>query len=110
MINLQVAERVRPMNPSPTSSLAALTAELRAGGHDIIGMGAGELDFDTPDYIKQAAKDAIDKGFTKYTAVDGIPELKQAVINKFSRENNLEYSIKQVMISTGCKSVPSTEL
>jgi len=103
MINLQVAERVRPMNPSKTSSLAARTAELRAAGHDIIGMGAGELDFDTPEHIKQAAKNAIDSGFTKYTAVDGIPELKQAVINKFARENNLDYSMKQVMISSGCK-------
>lgn len=103
MINLQVAERVRPMNPSSTSSLAARTAELRAAGHDIIGMGAGELDFDTPEHIKQAAKDAIDGGFTKYTAVDGIPELKQAVINKFAKENDLDYSMKQVMISSGCK-------
>ena len=102
-MNLQVAERVRPMNPSSTSSLAARTAEMQAAGYNIIGMGAGELDFDTPEHIKQAAKDAIDQGFTKYTAVDGIPELKQAVINKFSRENQLEYSMKQVMISSGCK-------
>jgi len=102
-MNLQVAERVRPMNPSSTSSLAARTAEMRAAGHNIIGMGAGELDFDTPEHIKQAAKDAIDQGYTKYTAVDGMPELKQAVINKFSRENQLEYSMSQVMISSGCK-------
>ncbi len=102
-MNLQIAERVRPMNPSSTSALAARTSELRAAGHEIIGMGAGELDFDTPDHIKQAAKDAIDKGFTRYTAVDGIPELKQAIINKFSRENQLEYNMKQVMVSTGCK-------
>jgi len=102
-MNLQIANRVRPMNPSSTSSLAARTAELRAAGHNIIGMGAGELDFDTPDHIKQAGKDAIDKGFTKYTAVDGIPELKQAIINKFSKENQLEYNMKQVMVSCGCK-------
>lgn len=102
-MNLQIAERVRPMTPSSTSSLAARTAELRAAGHDIIGMGAGELDFDTPQHIKQAAKDAIDQGFTKYTAVDGIPELKQAIINKFARENQLEYGMKQVMASNGCK-------
>jgi len=102
-MNLQVAERVRLLSPSTTSSLAARTAELRAAGHDIIGMGAGELDFDTPEHIKQAAKEAIDRGFTKYTAVDGIPELKQAIIEKFSRENQLEYSMKQVMVSCGCK-------
>ncbi len=102
-MNLQIADRVRPMNPSSTSSLAARTSELRATGHEIIGMGAGELDFDTPDHIKQAAKDAIDKGFTKYTAVDGMPELKQAIINKFARENQLEYTMQQVMVSTGCK-------
>jgi len=102
-MNLQIAERVRLMTPSSTSSLAARTSELRAKGHEIIGMGAGELDFDTPEHIKQAAKDAIDQGLTKYTAVDGIPELKQAIINKFSRENQLEYSLKQVIVSCGCK-------
>lgn len=102
-MDLQIADRVRPMTPSSTSSLAARTLELRAAGHDIIGMGAGELDFDTPTHIKQAAKDAIDQGFTKYTAVDGIPELKQAVIDKFFRENQLDYNLKQVMVSTGCK-------
>ena len=102
-MDLQIAERVRPMTPSSTSSLAARTIELRAAGQDIIGMGAGELDFDTPDHIKQAAKEAIDKGYTKYTAVDGMPELKQAVVNKFSRENKLEYSMNQVIVSTGCK-------
>lgn len=102
-MNLQIADRVRPMHPSSTSALAARTSELRVAGHEIIGMGAGELDFDTPEHIKKAAKDAIDHGFTKYTPVDGIPELKQAVINKFSKENQLEYSMKQVMVSCGCK-------
>lgn len=102
-MNLQIAERVRSMTPSSTSALAARTTELRAAGHDIIGMGTGELDFDTPQHIKQAAKDAIDQGFTRYTAVDGIAELKQAIINKFSRENQLEYGMKQVMVSCGCK-------
>lgn len=102
-MNLQIAERIRLMNPSSTSALAARTSELRAKGHEIIGMGAGELDFDTPEHIKKAAKDAIDQGFTKYTAVDGIPELKQAIINKFSKENQLEYNLEQVMASCGCK-------
>ena len=102
-MNLQIAERVRPMSPSSTSALAARTSEMRAAGHEIIGMGTGELDFDTPEHIRQAAKDAIDKGYTRYTAVDGIPELKQAIISKFSRENQLEYTMRQVMVSTGCK-------
>ena len=102
-MKLQIADRVRPMTPSSTSALAARTTELRAAGHDIIGMGAGELDFDTPQHIRQAAKDAIDQGFTRYTAVDGIAELKQAIIDKFSRENQLEYAMKQVIVSCGCK-------
>jgi len=102
-MNLQISNRVRPMNPSSTSALAARTSELRAAGHEIIGMGAGELDFDTPEHIKKAAKDAIDHGFTKYTPVDGIPELKQAIVNKFYKENKLLYSMDQVMVSCGCK-------
>ncbi len=102
-MTLQIAERVRPMTPSPTSALAAKTAELRASGKDIIGMGTGELDFDTPPHIRQAAKDAIDQGLTRYTPVDGIAELKQAVIDKFARENELEYGMTEVMVSSGCK-------
>jgi len=102
-MKLQIAERVRPMNPSSTSALAARTSAMRAAGHEVIGMGTGELDFDTPEHIRQAAKDAIDKGYTRYTAVEGIPELKQAIINKFSRENQLEYTMQQVMVSNGCK-------
>jgi aspartate aminotransferase len=103
MTSLPIADRVLSMSPSPTSSLGARTAELRAAGHDIIGMGTGELDFDTPEHIKRAAKDAIDKGYTKYTAVDGIPELKRAVVDKLSRENQLEYETTQVLIACGCK-------
>jgi aspartate aminotransferase len=103
MIDLQIASRVLEMTPSSTSSLNARTAELRASGHDIIGMGTGELDFDTPAHIKEAAKAAIDQGFTKYTAVDGIPELKRAIIAKLDRENALQYEMPQVMVSCGCK-------
>lgn len=103
MKELQIADRVLEMTPSSTSSLNARTAELRAAGHDIIGMGTGELDFDTPAHIKEAAKSAIDQGFTKYTAVDGIPELKKAIIAKFARENDLKYEMDQVMVSCGCK-------
>jgi aspartate aminotransferase len=102
-VSLPTAERVQALKPSPTSSLNARIAELRAAGQDIIGLGAGELDFDTPQHIKQAAIDAINQGYTKYTPVDGIAELKQAVIKKFSNENQLEYGMKQVMISCGCK-------
>ena len=103
MTDLQIADRVLEMTPSSTSSLNARTAELRAAGHDIIGMGTGELDFDTPVHIKEAAKAAIDQGFTKYTAVDGIPELKRAIIAKLDRENALQYEMPQVMVSCGCK-------
>jgi aspartate aminotransferase len=103
MTQLQVADRVREMTASPTASLNALTTEMRAAGHDIIGMGTGELDFDTPEHIKDAAKAAIDQGFTKYTAVDGIPELKQAIVAKLGRENSLHYEVSQVLVSCGCK-------
>lgn len=103
MIQPQFADRVRDITASPTASLAARTAELRAAGHDIIGMGTGELDFDTPAHIKEAAKAAIDQGFTKYTAVDGIPELKRAIIAKLDRENALQYQMSQVLVSCGCK-------
>ncbi|HHJ14009.1 MAG TPA: pyridoxal phosphate-dependent aminotransferase [Gammaproteobacteria bacterium] len=102
-MTLQIADRVRTMTPSPTSSLAARTSALRAAGQDIIGMGTGELDYDTPLHIRQAAKDAIDRGFTRYTPVDGTPELKQAIIHKFARENQLEYRMTEVMASSGCK-------
>lgn len=102
-MSLQIADRAQAVKPSPTSSLNARTAELRAAGHDIIGLGAGELDFDTPPHIRQAAIDAIDQGHTRYTPVDGIAELKQAVIKKFTRDNQLEYGMNQVMVSCGCK-------
>jgi len=102
-VSLQIADRAQAVKPSPTSSLNARTAELRAAGHDIIGLGAGELDFDTPPHIRQAAIDAIDQGHTRYTPVDGIAELKQAVIKKFTRDNQLEYGMNQVMVSCGCK-------
>lgn len=102
-MNLQIAKRVQAIKSSPTSGLNARVAELRAAGHDIIGLGAGELDFDTPQHIKQAAIDAINKGYTKYTPVDGIPELKQAIIKKFATDNQLEYGMKQVLVSCGGK-------
>jgi aspartate aminotransferase len=78
-------------------------AELKAAGHDVIGLGAGEPDFDTPDHIKAAAIKAIEDGFTKYTAVDGIVELKKAIIQKFRNENGLDYHLDQILVSTGAK-------
>ena len=102
-MNLQIAQRVQAIKPSPTLAVTARAAELRAAGHDIIGLGAGEPDFDTPRHIKQAAVAAIENGHTKYTPVDGIPDLKQAIINKFARDNQLTYGMKQVLVSCGGK-------
>ena len=98
-----LSQRVQRIKPSPTLAITARAKELKAAGKDIIGLGAGEPDFDTPDHIKAAAIEAINRGFTKYTAVDGIPELKQAIINKFQRENSLRYESNQVLVSCGGK-------
>ncbi len=84
-------------------AVTALAAELRAQGRDIIGLGSGEPDFDTPQHIKDAAVAAINNGQTKYTQVDGTPELKQAIIDKFKRDNNLEYGMDQILVSSGGK-------
>jgi len=93
------------VKPSPTIAVTAKAAELRAAGRDVIGLGAGEPDFDTPQTIKDAAKAAIDAGRTKYTAVDGIPELKAAIVEKFRRDNGLDYVPGQVTVGTGGKQV-----
>lgn len=90
---------------SPTMEITARAQELKANGLDIISLSVGEPDFDTPRNIKDAGIDAINKGQTKYTAVDGMPELKQAICNKFLRDNNLTYSIDQIIVSTGGKQV-----
>ncbi len=102
-MDLRLSERVRRIKPSPTLAVTARAAALKAAGHDIIGLGAGEPDFDTPAHIKDAAKQALDRGFTKYTAVDGIPTLKQAVIRKLQRDNGLTYAPEQVVVSVGGK-------
>lgn len=102
-MNLQIAQRVQAIKPSPTLAVTARAAEMRAAGHDIIGLGAGEPDFDTPSHIKDAAVEAINKGYTKYTPVDGISALKQAIIDKFARDNQLTYGMKQVIVSCGGK-------
>jgi aspartate aminotransferase len=96
----QTLDRVKP---SPTIAVTTRAAELKAAGRDIIGLGAGEPDFDTPDNIKAAAIAAIHAGKTKYTAVDGIPELKRAICDKFRRENGLNYSPDQVSVGSGGK-------
>nr|VFJ52108.1 MAG: aspartate aminotransferase [Candidatus Kentron sp. FW]VFJ55246.1 MAG: aspartate aminotransferase [Candidatus Kentron sp. FW] len=98
-----LANRVQGIKPSPTLAVVARASELRAAGRDIVGLGAGEPDFDTPSHIKEAAKQALDDGFTRYTPVDGIPSLKQAVVNKFARDNGIEYAQDQILVSCGGK-------
>jgi aspartate aminotransferase len=98
-----LSHRVQRIKPSPTLAITARAKELKAAGKDIIGLGAGEPDFDTPDHIKAAAIEAINRGFTKYTAVDGIPELKQAIIDKLKQENALDYTLNQILVSCGGK-------
>jgi len=103
MERLTLANRVQRVKPSPTLAVTARVAELRAAGKDIIGLGAGEPDFDTPDHIRAAAIKAINDGFTRYTAVDGTPGLKQAIIAKFKKDNGLAYEPEQVLVSCGGK-------
>lgn len=100
-----VADRLSRIKPSPTIAVTIKAAELKAAGRDVIGLGAGEPDFDTPDFIKDGAKAAMDAGKTKYTAVDGTPELKDAIIAKFQRDNNLTYMRDQISVGTGGKQV-----
>ena len=102
-LDIKLADRIKRVKPSQTLAVTARANELRAEGKDIIGLGAGEPDFDTPEHIKQAAIDALHRGFTKYTAVDGTRELKQAIIDKFQRENQLAYKLDQVLVSCGGK-------
>ena len=100
-----VSNSLKRIKPSPTMAVTSKAREMRAAGKDIIGLGAGEPDFDTPDNIKEAAIEAIRKGDTKYTAVDGTPALKKAIKNKFSRENGLSYELDQITVGTGGKQV-----
>ena len=102
-MEIRVANRAASIRPSPTLAVTAKAAELRAAGRDIIALSAGEPDFDTPGHIKDAAIKAIHDGKTKYTAAGGLPELKQAVIDKFQRENALTYKPGQVLVSCGAK-------
>ncbi|MDE2310637.1 MAG: pyridoxal phosphate-dependent aminotransferase [Betaproteobacteria bacterium] len=100
---MELSTRVQAIKPSPTLAVTARAAKLKAEGKDIIGLGAGEPDFDTPQHIKDAAIGAINKGLTKYTPVGGIPSLKQAIIAKFKRDNGLDYAAKQILVSCGGK-------
>jgi aspartate aminotransferase len=102
-MKITLSDRIQRVKPSPTLAVTALASQLRAQGRDVIGLAAGEPDFDTPEYIKQAAIDAIKQGYTKYTAVDGTPGLKQAIINKFKTENGLDYEADQILVSVGGK-------
>ena len=102
-MNYLLSDRVNAIQPSPTLAVAQKAAELKAAGHDVICLGVGEPDFDTPKHIGDAAKAAIDAGYTRYTAVDGIPQLKQAVIAKLKRDNQLDYTAKEILISVGGK-------
>ena len=100
-----ISDSLKRIKPSPTIAVTQKARELRAAGRDVIGLGAGEPDFDTPDNIKEAAIKAIKDGDTKYTAVDGTTALKEAVINKFKRENNLNYKIDEITVGAGGKHV-----
>ena len=100
-----LADRLSRIKPSPTIAVTTKAAELKAAGQDVIGLGAGEPDFDTPDHSKEAARIAMANGKTKYTAVDGIPELKQAIVDKFARENNIKTSLAEVSVGTGGKQI-----
>jgi aspartate aminotransferase len=100
-----LSDTLSRVKPSPTIAVTTKAAELKAQGRDIIGLGAGEPDFDTPAHIREAAKRAIDAGKTRYTAVDGIPELKKAICDKFLRENGLTYTPAQISVGTGGKQI-----
>ncbi|MES2919782.1 MAG: pyridoxal phosphate-dependent aminotransferase [Pseudomonadota bacterium] len=102
-MDIRLSDRVLSIKPSPTLAVTNKAAELKAAGKDIIGLGAGEPDFDTPEHIKQAAIKAIESGFTKYTAVDGTPGLKKAIIAKFKRDQGLDYAANQILVSCGGK-------
>ncbi|NAS14068.1 pyridoxal phosphate-dependent aminotransferase [Poritiphilus flavus] len=99
----QLSDRIKNMSTSATLAMAAKARELRNEGKDIIGLSLGEPDFNIPDFIKEAAKQAVDDNYSSYSPVDGYADLKQAISKKFKRDNNLDYSIKQIVVSTGAK-------
>ncbi|MEP4883149.1 aminotransferase class I/II-fold pyridoxal phosphate-dependent enzyme, partial [Maribacter dokdonensis] len=99
----QLSDRINSVTPSATLEMAAKARELRAEGKDIIGLSLGEPDFNTPDYIKEAAIKAVNEDYNSYTPVDGYVDLKKAIITKFKRDNNLNYEPAQIVVSTGAK-------
>ncbi len=103
LLAIKTSSKLAQVKPSPTMAVTALAAELRAQGRDVIGLGAGEPDFDTPDHIKAAAIEAINNGQTKYTAVDGIAELKNAIVGKFKNDNQISFDASQILVSCGGK-------
>ena len=96
-----VSNSLKRIKPSPTLAVTQKARELKAAGKDIIGLGAGEPDFDTPENIKRAAIDSINQGETKYTTVDGTPKLKNAIVEKFKRENKLSYELNEISVGAG---------
>ena len=100
---MNLSKRVQSLTPSSTLAISAKAKELKDSGHDVIGLGVGEPDFNTPTYIIEAAKKAMDKGLTKYTPSGGIPELKKAIIEKFKTDNHLTYEPNQIIVTTGAK-------
>ncbi|WP_060678966.1 pyridoxal phosphate-dependent aminotransferase [Virgibacillus halodenitrificans] len=100
---MDLAKRVKTLTPSTTLAITAKAKELKMQGHDVIGLGAGEPDFNTPEYILEAAEKAMHDGLTKYTPSGGVAELKKAIINKFQTDNNLEYNADEVIVTTGAK-------
>jgi aspartate aminotransferase len=102
-VPVEIAARVSRVKPSPTVALTGRVARLKAEGRDIVGLGVGEPDFDTPAHIAEAGIDAVRTGFTRYTAVEGVPELKDAIIAKFKRDNDIVYTRPQILVSTGAK-------
>ena len=102
-MSIQLSDRVQSIKPSPTIAVSSRARELQEAGQDVIGLGAGEPDFDTPEHVKEAAKKALDENFTRYTAVDGIPPLKAAICRKLERDNQLRYTPGQIVVSTGAK-------
>ncbi|KGX87937.1 pyridoxal phosphate-dependent aminotransferase [Pontibacillus litoralis] len=100
---MDLAKRVQTLTPSSTLAITAKANELKAAGHDVIGLGAGEPDFNTPQHIIDAAQKAMEKGFTKYTPSGGVPALKQAIVEKYERDNALTYETNQVIVTSGAK-------
>src|SRR5450631_3928546 len=102
-LSVSLSKRVQRVKPSATLAVTARAARLKAEGKDVIGLGAGEPDFDTPTHIANAGIEAIRSGFTRYTNVDGISELKDAIIAKFARDNDIQYERAQILVSSGAK-------